>query len=93
VKRECGWQYRKRFAQNITKQGHPMALIKEFADFLVASKQQGTRFTATITLGRQENYLSHDDRLHASASGVVTDPFIDTFCHHVLQTETLDALD
>ena len=70
-----------------------MALIREFADFLVAARQQGAGFTATLTLGRQQNYLMYDDRLRTSSSPVVTDPFIDTFCRRVLQTETLEALD
>ena len=70
-----------------------MALIREFADFLVAAQRQGAAFTATISLGRQQNYLGCDPRLRTCSSRVVTDPFIDTFCHQVLAVETLDALD
>jgi len=70
-----------------------MALVKEFADFLVASHRQGTSFGKSITLGRQSNMLSLDDALKLSASPVVTDHFVDTFFHAVLGAHTLDALD
>ena len=70
-----------------------MALIREFADFLVAARRQGAAFTATVTLGRQQNYLACDKGLRTRSSRVVTDPFIDTFCRQVLAVETLDALD
>ena len=70
-----------------------MALIREFADFLVATRRQGAAFTATVTLGRQQNYLACDKGLRTRSSRVVTDPFIDTFCRQVLAVETLDALD
>ena len=70
-----------------------MALIREFADFLVAGRRQGAAFTATVTLGRQQNYLACDQGLRTRSARVVTDPFIDTFCRQVLAVETLDALD
>lgn len=69
------------------------ALVKEFADFLVAAHRQGISFGKSITLGRQHNCLSLNNKLKYSSSPIVTDPFVDTFFRAVLGTHTLDALD
>ena len=70
-----------------------MALIKDYADFLVAARRQGACFDRVVTLGRLQNNLTCAPELQGRTDPVLADRYVDTFFRTVLGTVELDALD
>lgn len=70
-----------------------MGLIRDFADFLVASRQAGARFDRTLTLGRLINYVAGGSPLPPGALPALRERYAEPFFQQVLGAQAVESLD